>query len=77
MKSELIVGEGKTPLQAEADYEMKKQAIKDDYPDAYFSHKTVYQKHGRHQVVQYVVLEQDRSDATDSVLTKKVKRKGF
>lgn len=77
MKTTLIVGDGKTALQAEADYEMKKQEIKDDHPDAYFSHKTIFQKFGRHQVVQHVVLEQDASDATESVITKKVKRKGF
>jgi len=77
MKTDYIFGEGKSALHAEADFEMKKQEVMDEYPEARLSHKTLFQKHGRHQVVQYVILERDEQDVVDSVLTRKVKRKGF
>ena len=71
-----IFGEGKTAIQAEADFEMKKQEWMDEHPDTYLSHKTIFNKFGLHQVVQHVTLPSEK-DAVESVITKKVKRKGF
>ena len=74
----LIIGEGKTQLQAEADFELKLQDFKETNPDVYLSHKTHYNKFGRFQVVQHYCFPK-KADAVESVITSssKVKRKGF
>ena len=70
-----VIGEGSTPARALSDFEYKMFEFMEEHPNATQSHKTVYNKNGKHQVVQHMVV----LDGTSTVFerSKKIKRKGF
>lgn len=73
---DLIIGEGNTLMQAETDFELKKIELLEEHPDVYLSHLTNYNKYGKFQIVQHYCFPK-KVDATETVMTGKVKHKGF